>query len=221
MFRTVLLFLLAMVQTVFILLVVTAQVIPVVVYPLCKVIMICAPLLWVLADRYSWMKIKDLWGLILKRGDILLGLAAGVLISVVIIGGYLLFFRNLLTAEYIRSLVPPFVLENLWLSALILSSSNCLIEEYYWRCFLLSEMKTRLGTRNAVILNGLLFGVHHQLLLWAFFPSAITVLFTFGTMLGGWIWSLMRIYGRSIWACVISHLVIDLALFGIGYMILF
>ena len=45
--------------------------------------------------------------------------------------------------------------------------------------------------------------------------------FTLGVFLGGCAWSWLYLRYRSIWPGYISHIIADIAVFGVGWMILF
>lgn len=191
------------------------------VYPLGKGLMIIVPTLWILIDRWSFREVIDRWALRFRLRDLLWGLGTGLLISLAILALYALFFRNRLNAEGIVSTLPAYLIDHFWLSAFGVSFANSLLEEYFWRAFILERTAVRLGWGKAAILNGLLFGVHHAFLLGCFFPPLIAATLTFGTIAGGWIWSSMRMKGLSIWSCHLSHIMADLAVMTAGYFILF
>lgn len=191
------------------------------VYPLGKSLMIIVPTLWILIDRWSWRDVIDRWTLRFCLRDILWGFGTGLTISLAILALYALFFRHRLNAEGIVSTLPAYLIGHFWLSALGVSFANSLLEEYFWRAFLLERTAVRLGWKKAAILNGLIFGVHHWFLLRCFFPPFIAAILTFGTIVGGWIWSAMRMKDLSIWSCYLSHIMADLAVITAGYFILF
>jgi len=191
------------------------------VYPLGKGLMILVPTLWILIDRWSWREVIDRWALRFRLRDLFWALGTGLIVSLAILALYALFFHHRLDAQGIVSTLPAYLIDHFWLSALGVSVANSLLEEYFWRAFLLERTAVRLGWRKAAILNGLLFGVHHWLLLSCFFPPFIAAILTFGTIAGGWIWSAMRMKGLSIWSCHLSHIMADLAVMTAGYFILF
>ena len=186
-----------------------------------KVIFFSAPVVWVLVDRWTFKELIDRWGLRFQRRDLYWGIGSGLFISLLIIAGYGFYFRKVLDAEGIIATLPPLLIHNFWISALGVSFLNSLAEEYFWRAFLLERTAQRTGWKIAVFLNGLLFGLHHIILLACFFPFAPALLFALGTSCGGWIWSIMRMKGLSIWSCYLSHILADLAVMIVGYIMLF
>jgi len=190
------------------------------VYFLGKVILLIAPLIWIRKERWSRQVIVERWGLRRESGDILWGIGTGAGIACIVGILYPLVFRNRLDAAGIIATLPPLLLEHFWIAALSVSFGNSFLEEFFWRAFFLDQSIRRMGPWPSIGLNGLLFGLHHLLLLQGFFPGGAAWLFAFGTVAGGWIWSYMRVRGLSIWSCWISHALVDLAVMIAGYYIL-
>jgi len=110
------------------------------------------------------------------------------------------------------------LLEHYWIMALFISLLHSLFEEYYWRAFLLSELRSWIpGTLLLCLLSGAVFGLHHIFAMLSLFSWPLVLLCVLGTMFAGGIWSWMRLRGYSIWDCYISHVLADLAVMGIGY----
>ena len=68
---------------------------------------------------------------------------------------------------------------------------------------------------------GLSFAGHHYVILWAYFPGAIAIVFGTAVGIGGafWCW-LYRRQGNLI-GCWVSHVLADAAIFTIGYQLIF
>ena len=190
---------------------------PVITYPGLKLLMIAVPIVvwWRLglsarqaADRAGW-----------RRPNLLRGLAVGALMSGVILAGYYGVLRDRLDPEPILRKVESLgLLEAYWAMALVISLWNSLFEEYYWRAFIVGELRARaLSTLAACAIAGGLFGLHHIFALASLFTWPLVCFFTFGTMVAGGVWSWMRCRGYSIWDCYVSHLLADLAIMWIGY----
>lgn len=97
------------------------------------------------------------------------------------------------------------------------------LEEYYWRWFIFRRMKSRISPGKAILLSSFGFMLHHYLLCGTYFGymSPFAWFCTLSVGIGGvyWAWSYQRF--DSIWPAWISHGIIDAAIFGIGYYILF
>ena len=189
-------------------------------YPTGKATVILLPLFWIWKNKFSWKDVINSWGLKFQKKDIRWGILTGSVISVPIFILYGTVFYKLLDADGIVSSLPPIVLQYFWVTAVFISLWNSFMEEYFWRAFLLGAMVPNFGWAKSILINGLFFGFHHYIMLDAYFHWGIALFLTFGTMAGGWIWSWMRMKGLSIWACYISHVLIDFSVMVIGYIII-
>jgi hypothetical protein len=136
----------------------------------------------------------------LKKTNARPGLALGLLMAVIILGGY-----YALLCERIEPVA-------------ILSKVHSLLEEYYWRGFILSQLTRWIpGTLLLSLIAGFIFGIHHIFAMLSLFGWHIVAVCVLGTMAGGFVWSRMRLKGYSIWDCYISHVFADLAIMWVGY----
>ena len=190
---------------------------PAITYPSLKLLMTAVPMVVWLKSNRSWTKIKELGGL--KQTSLLPGLTAGLLMAGIIILGYYVLLRSLLNpAPLITKVSSLNLLEYYWIFALFISLWNSMFEEYYWRLFLLVELAGH--TENKALLctaGGILFGLHHIIVLLPIFEPPVVAAGAAGTMIAGGIWTWMRLYGYSIFDCYISHVLADLSIMWIGY----
>ncbi len=100
---------------------------------------------------------------------------------------------------------------------------NSLLEEYVFRWFVTTKGIDLLGSEVAgIILSALLFTLHHAIALHYFgFVWWQTVMASFGLLSAAAIWSWLYIRYKSIWVCWLSHAICDIAVFGIGYLLIF
>jgi membrane protease YdiL (CAAX protease family) len=77
------------------------------------------------------------------------------------------------------------------------------------------------GKWLAVILAGLIFTAHHVIVLKAYFEWDITLLASAGIFMGGCAWSALYLRYRSIWPGYVSHVIVDVAVFVIGWDLIF
>ncbi len=184
-------------------------------YSVLKAVMIAIPI--VIWWRRRDMSLRDWLGW--KRPSLRGSVGVGVLMAGVILGGYYVGFRNLLDPAPVAAKVRALgLIEYYWAMTVVVSLWNSLLEEYYWRVFLFGEFRRYLPGKLAVcLLGGFLFGLHHIFALLPLFDWPMVALFTVGTMAAGAVWSWMRVRGRSIVDCYISHLMADVAIMWIGY----
>lgn len=198
----------------------TLQLWPQLLYPVSKVVLIVVPLLYWLGTDRGWTAVAQRAGLFRSRGVV--GLFSGVLFGGVIALAWGLLFQGQLSgngiAEKLNSLN---MLEHYWSVAIFIALANSLLEEWYWRGFVHDQLCQRSPSKLWIVgLGGIGFGLHHYFTLIVYFPLAVTLFFTFATMVAGGLWSLMRYKGVSLIDCYISHIVADFALLWIGWQLL-
>ena len=105
--------------------------------------------------------------------------------------------------------------------AVFLSLIHAALEEYYWRWFVFKGLQLKFSWSTAAILGSMAFAGHHFFVLSEFFPLGLTLLLGTGVGLGGFIWCLLYKKYQSLWAPYISHVFVDVAIMGVGYVLLF
>ena len=110
-----------------------------------------------------------------------------------------------------------------WLFGAFVSFLHSGLEEYYWRWFTFSRLRRLIPTIPATIVSGFGFMLHHVVILGVYFGVARieTWLFSLGVAVGGAYWSWLYARKDSIYAPWLSHAIIDIAIFIIGYDIAF
>jgi membrane protease YdiL (CAAX protease family) len=111
------------------------------------------------------------------------------------------------------------------LLAVGLSVAHSLFEEYYWRWFLLGQLRRRLPFAASLTLASLAFAAHHWIVVDSFLGGThrltiglpLTLVVAGAGALWGW---LFRRY-RTLLAPWLSHLLVDAALMAVGWWMLF
>lgn len=187
------------------------------------------PAVWLLAvdhQRLSWSPPR--------QGGFLVGAASGVMIAGIIIAAYWLVGRHMIDVSAAREAVSDLGLTSLpvYLAlATFVTVFNALMEEYMWRWFVYTRFErllrgsagqlSRVGVGLAIVLAALAFGVHHFVAVVIPYGLAIALLATLGVCIGGVWWSWMYARYRSIWPAYLSHAIVDIGVFIVGYWILF
>jgi len=193
------------------------EIAPAVTYPGLKALMIVLAVALLASYRLGKSGLCELAGL--KKTNALPGLVTGVLLAGGILTGYYACFAGRIEPGLIVAKVESLgLLKHYWAMAIVMSLWNSLFEEFYWRVFILSQLRSRLGSPLAICLVGAFaFGLHHIFALLPLFDWPFVGLFTLGTMAAGGVWTAMRVRGYSIWDCYVSHILADLAIFWAGH----
>lgn len=98
---------------------------------------------------------------------------------------------------------------------------HSLLEEYYWRWFVFKRMSRFMSEPKAILFSSLGFMAHHVILLAVYFgwTSPITYLFSISVAIGGAFWAWLYQRSGSLLGPWLSHLLIDAAIFTIGFQI--
>ncbi len=197
-------------------------------FGIAKVGLLLAPLVWLIAVERVRPRIPRWRGFPGGRG---MGAAhaTGLLIFITIAAAYWFFARHWIDLEPMRDKAVQMGLGDPWLylaGALYWCLVNALLEEYFWRWFILGRLRDVLGrgtlaTAAAVVACGLLFTAHHVMALRVYFDWKTTLLASAGVFLGGVTWSLLYLRYRNIYAAYVSHIWADVIVFWIGWQLIF
>ena len=93
------------------------------------------------------------------------------------------------------------------------------MEEYYWRWFVFGQLRRLTAFWPAVVISSLGFMAHHVLVLATFFGlfSWATVFFSLCVAVGGAVWAWLYERSDSLYGPWLSHLLVDAAIFVVGY----
>jgi uncharacterized protein len=98
---------------------------------------------------------------------------------------------------------------------------NSLMEEYVWRWFCFRQCELLYGGIGGVLASACGFTLHHVVALAAQFSWTVTVLGSLGVLCGGAMWSWLYMRYRSVWPGYVSHALVDIPIFVIGYHLIF
>ncbi len=187
--------------------------------------------LWFLLGPALWFLLKERqplsWSPLAagqRFAGISAGLATGFVMAAGIVAAYLLFGKNQFDPAPMRELLSTAGLtspERYLLMAAYWTLFNSVVEEYAFRWFLYRQSERQVAPFGAVLLAAFLFTVHHSIALSAYVPWHLNALASLGVFAAGVIWSTLYARFRSIWPGYVSHLLADVAVFAVGYDILF
>ena len=192
-----------------------------------KLVQFSLPVAWWAAVRPHWTEA----GLRPKgRGDVLVGLASGLALAAVLAAALALLAASPVASEAaarIRATLDDFRISTpaqyLALAA-GLSVVHSLLEEVYWRAFVFRRLATWLPSRLAVALASAAFASHHLIVAARYAPAGrfwtLAVPATAGIAVAGAHWCDLYRRRGSLLAPWLSHLLVDAALMGMGYVLI-
>ena len=186
----------------------------------CKLWIFLVPTLW-----YFRVDKNTISKNIPSKEGIQMALLTGIVMSIIILITWFIFESTLDMDQMVNTLQSKGLSNiNLYvLGMLYWIFLNSLLEEYVFRWFVTTKSVIIFGNDiAAIIFSASLFTLHHAIALHLFgFIWWQTILASFGLLSAAAIWSWLYIKYRSIWICWLSHAICDVAVFGIGYTILF
>jgi membrane protease YdiL (CAAX protease family) len=191
-----------------------------------KLIQFAFPLLWVwLVEKDSVRPSKPTFA------GLRLGLGFGILVFWTMVIVYVGFLRQhplmVQASEMVREKARGFgtdTPQRYIAVAAFLSIVHSLLEEYYWRWFVFGGLRKHVPYAAAVVVSALGFMAYHVINLAAFFPFRFwTVVAPLSACIavGGMVWAWLYDRSGSIYAPWLSHLLVDVAVFSVGYDLLF
>jgi membrane protease YdiL (CAAX protease family) len=159
-----------------------------------------------------------------RRGGLGVGAASGIVVAgIIVVGAWLLGAQNMDLAP-LRTEVQKMGL-NTALPYLAGAAGwtfvNSLMEEYVYRWFVFRQCEALMKGWVAVIASAAVFTTHHAVAVSQYLDPLLAFLASVGVFTGGVIWSWLYMRYRSIWPCWLSHVLADIAVFGIGWYLLF
>jgi membrane protease YdiL (CAAX protease family) len=190
-------------------------------YSLGKAIQFGFPVLWVFAlqrRRMNWTECR------------LTGAGQGIAFGVVVLIAMLALYHGYLkprgildsASSAVRDKVVGFDVDSpakFVALGLFYSLGHSFLEEYYWRWFVFGELRRLVRLSVALFGSSAAFTAHHVIVVGYYFGpfTMATCLFSLAVAVGGVVWAwLYHRYGSllGIW---LSHLVVDAAIFIVGY----
>jgi membrane protease YdiL (CAAX protease family) len=189
-------------------------------YGVGKSVQFAFPLIWVLAiqrGRLRWVR--------LGTAGLAPGLGFGLVALIGILGLYYVWLGpvGLLTpaSAAIHSKAAGFALDTpagFFAMGAFYSVAHSLLEEYYWRWFVFGQLRRLIPVWPAILISSVGFMAHHVVILATYFGwSPLTVLFSLGVAVAGVVWAWIYQRSGSLWGPWLSHLLVDAAIFIVGY----
>lgn len=113
------------------------------------------------------------------------------------------------------------VADHYLLFALGISIVHAALEEFYWRWFVYGNLRRLISKNWAILVAAIGFASHHVVILNEFFPFGFALFLSVGVGIGGAMWSWIYQRHKTLLGSWLSHMIIDVAIFWIGYRLLF
>jgi len=189
-------------------------------YAIGKIWLIGLPIAWLLWVERGRLSLSPL-----RRGGLGTGVTLGLAIGAVIWMAYWLIGRHLIDPESMRALAATNGLDVPWrylLACGALALVNSLLEEYVFRWFIVGQCLRLMRAVPAIIVAATIFTLHHIISVQAYVDHwGLTALICAGVFMGGAAWSWCYARFGSIWPGWISHVIADLAVFSVGWVVIF
>ncbi|NNF43567.1 MAG: CPBP family intramembrane metalloprotease [Phycisphaerales bacterium] len=188
------------------------------VFAAAKVWMIALPLVWWVAIDRRRPSLSPA-----RMGGFRLGIGLGLLISGLIFLAFALAGPRLIDAEHVRAMAQQNGIgtpTRYLLAAVYWICVNSVLEEYVYRWFIFRKLEVLMPARLAVVGSAVCFTVHHVIALKVQFDWPVTVIGSVGVFAGGAIWSWLYARYQSIWPAYVSHAIVDVAVFAVGWRII-
>ncbi|MDF5706682.1 MAG: type II CAAX endopeptidase family protein [Nostoc sp. S4] len=186
---------------------------------LSKIWLLVVPIIWLLFIDKENLKVQYP-----KGRDLLAGIGLGLLMLSIMLIIYWLLGPQWIDIRYVRDRATQIGLNSF--TIYLLGGAywifiNSLLEEFVWRWFVYRKCEILVTPRLAVIICAVFFTIHHTVGLLAYFDWRTTILCSLGVFFAGAIWSWCYLKYRSIWTGYISHVFADIAIFIIGWQLIF
>jgi membrane protease YdiL (CAAX protease family) len=184
-----------------------------------KVWILILPLLWHLFVDRQPLSLSPA-----RHGGFFVGTALGLMIGLMIVAGYVFIGRKLIDPASFRA---PLETTGLGSPRVYLAATaywafvNALLEEYVWRWFVVSRLRQLVPAGAAIAWSAAAFTLHHIFAMQVYLPLFVTAVASAGIFIGGVAWSWCYVRYRSVWPGYVSHAIVDLAVFAVGYHVLF
>ena len=192
-------------------------------YAVAKVVQFLFPIAWVLAVQARRPKLWN-W----NSQGVVFGVVFGLCIAVAMVCLYHFILRSAPFFEaavgHIQAKIQGMNLANpITFTALgvFYSLVHSLLEEYYWRWFIFGQLSELTRLVPAIVISSLGFMAHHVLVIGTYFGflSPITWVFSLSVAIGGAVWAGLYHRTGSLLGPWLSHLLVDAAIFTVGYQV--
>ena len=157
--------------------------------------------------------VRESLGLVHHRGSLRTGVYSGIVFLVAIVVFFYALRGRVIQETEIRSLLHSWQIqkEHVFVLLIVMILANSVLEEIYWRGYILGRFRTHLKTAPAVILSSLFYASYHLITTANLFSMQAGILFTSVIFCAGVFWGVMRARSGSLYGSITSHFLADAA----------
>jgi uncharacterized protein len=184
-----------------------------------KIWILLIPMFWLVLiekQKLSWSKPS--------RGGFTFAAGLGILISIIIFVMYLTAGKIMIEPQVVKDMAVRVGLANPYVylaGAAYWILVNSVLEEYVWRWFVVKRCRVFMPPGTAIVVSAICFTLHHIIAMQVYFGWLMVVIASAGIFIGGALWSWCYLRYQSIWPGYVSHAIVDVAVFAIGYRLIF
>lgn len=148
----------------------------------------------------------------------------GIFISLFIFAMYLTLGKILIEPEVVRDMAVRVGLANpvrYLVGAAYWVLVNAILEEYVWRWFVVRQCRQFMPGWAAIAVSAMCFTLHHIIAMQVYLGWLVVAAAGLGIFIGGALWSWCYLRYQSIWPGYVSHAIVDIAVFAVGYHLIF
>jgi membrane protease YdiL (CAAX protease family) len=158
------------------------------------------------------------------------GMGMGTVFGVLVLVGMLVIYSTVLkpfgtldeALVAVADKIAGLRVDTVWqyvVMAAFYSVIHAFLEEYYWRWFVFGQLRKQGSLGMAIVVSSLGFMAHHVLVLGFYFGwlSPATYLLSAAVAVGGAFWAWLYERSGSLYAPWVSHGLVDVAIFLVGY----
>lgn len=190
-----------------------------VIFFISKIWLLLLPLFWhVFVDKQKLSLSKP------TNGGFAVAAFLGIIISFIILAAYFTMGRYLIEPQAVKDMAANIGLDDprtFLAGAAYWILINSVLEEYVWRWFVVEKCKSLLPANAAIGVSALCFTIHHIIAMQVCFNGLLVLITSVGIFIGAAVWSWCYNRYHSIWPGYLSHAIVDVAVFAIGYILIF
>lgn len=159
-----------------------------------------------------------------EKGGFKMGIYTGLGVCAFLVAMFLTIGQKIINADIVSDVVRGIGLDSKVAyigAALGWIFVNSLLEEYVWRWFVVRQCAQAMVKPLAVVVSAFAFTLHHILATQVYFSGLLTLMSALCIFFAGVLWSWMFLRYKTIWPGWISHILVDISVFGIGYVLVF